>query len=247
MHTISRAIALTCLALLMFQLQLGCIADAAGTDQQGVDQRDQALPEGYTRIVYLNRDGGQYTKSSLNDSAQNTSSVLDVDTPVTIPPFEGDEQAWQSIISCLSDQLAEYNIRVVTDAAPTTIHTELVIGGSAQDAQLIDYVDGLAPQRLDCEILEQGIGFVFSQHFEADPTRVCWAAAHELGHLLGLDHTLGCAENMSYTPACGQKYFTDQDLSCGEYTARDCFCGGQTQNSHQHLLRVLGPNPNQEI
>lgn len=233
--------------ILISSLYMGCMLEPLDADQRMVDHRDQPLPRDYKRVVYLNRHGGEFVKGKRNSAQENTSTVLDVEGPVTIPPFEGDDEQWASVVACVREQFSAYELRIEPDLEPDGPHMEIVIGGTYQDAQLNKRVEGLAPQRLDCEILERGVGFVFSQQLFGDVDKLCWATSHELGHLLGLDHSLDCDENMSYTPACGQKIFKDEDLMCGEDFPRDCYCGGQTQNSHQHLLEKLGPAPMVEL
>ena len=223
----------------------GCLLEPLEPDEDHrlVHQREQPLPEGYRRVVYLNRTGGQFIKGRVNDAQANTSTVLEVSGPVTIPPFGQDDASWASLVACVRERFWPYDLRFATDAEPEGPHMEVVIGGWPQDAQLTRQVEGLAPQRLDCQILERGVAFVFSDRIGADPEALCWATAHELGHLLGLDHTLHCGESMSYIQGCGVKQFRDEELLCGEYEGqeRECLCGGATQNSHTHLLRALGP------
>src|SRR5690606_14824245 len=36
------------------------------------------------------------------------------------------------------------------------------------------------------------------------------------------------------------KSFQDIDAPCGEYSARACSCGGNTQNSYQHIMDTFG-------
>jgi hypothetical protein len=45
---------------------------------------------------------------------------------------------------------------------------------------------------------------------------------------------------MTYLSGCGAKTFQDVDAQCGEYSARECMCGGSTQNSVEHLYTTLG-------
>lgn len=229
------------LLILISSLYMGCMLEPQDEGQRLVDHLDQPLPEGYKRVVYLNRHGGEFVKGTRNSAQDNTSTVLDVDGPVSIPPFEGDDAQWNSVVACVREQFAAYELRIEPSLEPDGPHMEIVVGGTYQDALLKQRVEGLAPQRLDCEILERGVGFVFSQQFFGDVEKICWATSHELGHLLGLDHSLDCDENMSYTPACGQKVFKNEDLLCGEDFPRECICGGETQNSDQHLLSKLGP------
>jgi hypothetical protein len=44
---------------------------------------------------------------------------------------------------------------------------------------------------------------------------------------------------MTYRPDCGQKFFRNDNATCGEFGPRNCKCGG-TQNSHRKLLAIFG-------
>lgn len=48
---------------------------------------------------------------------------------------------------------------------------------------------------------------------------------------------------MTYKKYCGARRFVDEDVRCGEGKPRDCKGGDKTQNSHEHLLKLLGPAP----
>jgi len=46
---------------------------------------------------------------------------------------------------------------------------------------------------------------------------------------------------MSYRSDCGgQRFFRPFPVTCGEFVSRECSCAS-TQNSHEHLLEILGP------
>jgi MYXO-CTERM domain-containing protein len=76
---------------------------------------------------------------------------------------------------------------------------------------------------------------------------MCWTAAQETAHALGLDHeymfsdgTSACNDPMTYRFDCGgQKFFRNKPASCGEDAVRPCRCGG-SQNSHLKIKNVFG-------
>lgn len=82
----------------------------------------------------------------------------------------------------------------------------------------------------------------------------CWVIAQETAHSFGLDHEYqfeasgmsACNDPMTYRSDCGgQKFFRNDYATCGEFTkssVHECGAGcGNTQNSHQELLNILGP------
>lgn len=93
----------------------------------------------------------------------------------------------------------------------------------------------------DCSVVERGVAFVFTRNLGGSTRRVCEVAAHEVGHVLGLDHEVLCQDPMTYLGGCGEKTFQDTWASCGEYSPRGCMCGAQ-QNTALHLLETLGPD-----
>ena len=209
-----------------------------------------SLPLGHQRVVYLNRHGGSFRRGEREDDAsRNIISRLPVEGPVAVPPFEGDELRWAQLVLCVEQLYAPYNIAFVTEEPdPRSIYLELVVSsGVAADSGSEEYQFGYAVWRDDCKPVEKGVGFVFEGDafgfFQADE-ELCWGVAHETGHLLGLQHTIHGGEIMSYDMEPGvRKRFLDQDLVCGEDFERPCDCGVNTQNSHQHLMRILGPTP----
>jgi len=45
---------------------------------------------------------------------------------------------------------------------------------------------------------------------------------------------------MTYLLDCGDKSFQNGAYPCGEYEARACNCGGNTQNSYEHIMTLFG-------
>jgi len=92
-------------------------------------------------------------------------------------------------------------------------------------------------------VINNAITFLFAQAFGDDTDELCAAAAMELAHSFGLEHAFLCEDPMTYLTGCGRKRFTDQDVPCGEYSARACTCGGGSTNSHRKLIAAVGRNP----
>jgi uncharacterized protein (TIGR03382 family) len=128
---------------------------------------------------------------------------------------------------------------VVTDVDPGDVpHVEAVIGGSPDDIGGPPEWGGVAPYA--CQVIPDAVIYVFAELWNDSAPDVCHAAAQEIAHTLGLDHEVLCSDPMTYLDSCGDKAFQDVDAPCGERDARDCACGGATQNSVEVLTRVLG-------
>ena len=86
------------------------------------------------------------------------------------------------------------------------------------------------------------MAFAFANTLGDAPLEICWNAAQAAGALLGLDHEVLAGDVMTYLAGSLPKAFLDETAPCGETLARDCLCGGATQNSYQRLLATL-PEP----
>ena len=64
--------------------------------------------------------------------------------------------------------------------------------------------------------------------------------AQASAHSFGLDHTFDCSDPMTYLPACGQQFFRNKEMDCGEYTPRSCRCGDNAEDPHVRLLAIFG-------
>jgi hypothetical protein len=227
------------LAALAFAALVAC---DPGDDQRVTTGNRFTLPPGSLRVVALNRHGGAYRYDRVDDARSNLASALDVPGPVTQPPFGGTDADWDALVTCVQRALSPYHVTVTDQPDPGEVYMEVSVGGTRRDLGFERPIQGIGARRSDCGPLERGVAFVFSAALgEDDVPTLCWVTVHELGHLMGLDHSLACDETMSYLSGCGEKSFTDQDLMCGEGEERPCPCG-QTQNSDAHLRAVLGPS-----
>ena len=92
-----------------------------------------------------------------------------------------------------------------------------------------------------CRPLPTVVSFVFPETIGNDPLYTAETAVQEAAHGWGLDHSFVCEDPMTYLEGCGPKSFQDGDYACGEYEARSCACGNDTQNTYQHILGLFGP------
>ena len=188
-------------------------------------------------VIYLNNIGGLFIPGT-NDARMNTSSLID--DPTWIPPFLGSTSEWDELVACVEDQFSGFRV-TITDSDPGFVpHYEAVVAGDPSDLDQADHIGGLSPFRLDCGVIDNSVVFVFAELFGDETDRLCDVVAQEIAHSFGLDHQMNCDDPMSYLGGCGIKRFRNEEAECGEYEARPCACGQETQNSKKVLGKYLG-------
>lgn len=179
--------------------------------------------------------------AGADDATRDSSSVVQAGTLTRLPRLD---LVWADLVLCMGEILAPYDITIleVDEPPEETSYLEIMIAGVPEELGLPAGTLGVAPE--GCEARDHGLGFVFGNLYDlvAEPERardLCLTAAHQVGHLLGLEHTSECRDLMSHAP-CDRPWFLDLDTSCG-----DCACGHDVANSHQQLLALLGPGAGQ--
>lgn len=187
-------------------------------------------------IIFLNRNGGVYRRG-FDNATTNTSSILNGTR--FISGFSGDDKAWDQIVRRVRARYARFNVEIVDEEPlPPARHIEVVVGGTPGQAGFDPGVGGVAP--FYCSPVQNTIVFVFADLYGDDISEIAAVIDHETGHAFSLDHALACKDPMSYLTGCGEKVFMNQDVACGEGSARPCFCGAATQNSVQTLFDAFG-------
>lgn len=194
------------------------------------------------RTLFVNRVGGLYQGTTMDDSTRNDSTVVYPMPSAYVSPFHLGDAEWQQVMTCTRLMFSRFALDI-TDVDPGDVpHIECVVGGEPGDVGWPMGYGGVAPiPACTDDAVERAIVFVFSEVFGDNVQVMCEVVAQEVGHALGLDHELLCEDPMTYLYGCGAKTFQDVDAPCGEDEARPCFCDVPTQNSVQHLLSVLGP------
>ena len=201
-----------------------------------------SAPAPVHRLLYLNRNGGEYTGGN-DDSTINRSSVIAFyrTSGGTLSPFPYGDDLWDAVVGCVRERYAPFGV-TITDADPgDAAHLEIAVAGKPEEIGLpTGCCLGVAP--FACEPIENAVSYAFAGVHPESVEDMCWTILQESAHTLGLDHELLCQDPMTYLAECGsQKVFSDEDAPCGEDAARDCMCTGEShQNSVARLRAVVG-------
>jgi hypothetical protein len=187
-------------------------------------------------IVYLNRTGGTYTHSPVDDATMHQSIVID--TPRTVAPWPGDSVGWSDLTACIRTALAVFPVQVTETDPGTMPHVEIVFTDTYWVDSAVTHVFPSSCRR------GHQIEFMFGTAL-ATPTRACELA---MGALAEMTMQLGPAENcLDFTsPAndCGVRFFLDKDLDCVDPatnlpSACRCDTTKTTQNSYGALAQYF--------
>jgi uncharacterized protein (TIGR03382 family) len=229
-------------------------ADSCGTHQVRKAPVELVTPGGAGPItVYLNRTGGTYMGAAATNSSTNRTSLFSSGSLVI--PAMSTTFNWTTLRACIVAQYADYDVNF-TDTEPSSgNYIEAVIGGDGTELGGSDLL-GIASADNFCGITARGIAFSFSEAHIGIPQQtneLCATVAHEIGHLLALEHEILPADTMSYVfwDDAGTKAFHDQNSTCGTTpsTPGECSCSaGSTTNSGARLEEFVGlsggPGPN---
>jgi uncharacterized protein (TIGR03382 family) len=205
------------------------------------------------RVLYLNITGGTYTfdDAEATDSAtDNVANVSDGPADATIPPLDTDAFDWPWIRDCVRDAYAPYD---VFDGRDQADQRQLPRGGGRRPrrARLQAERPSTASPPPTTSAASPSAASP-SRSASSTPRRVgpglascARTIAHEVGHLLALEHETLAEDEMSYVPVdeVDTKDFVDQDVTCGEYPGEpaECFCvDTATTNSAARLRQFVG-------
>lgn len=201
-------------------------------------------------IIFLNRCVGGCTISpGGNDSRTNRSSI--VGSTVNLSEWGKGDAQWKQLVDCVTALYDPYDI-VITDVdpGPNVEHFEAIVAGRSSEIGGGSNIGGIAP--FSCGVINNAITFNFANaSFYADGIDgICETVGQETAHAFGLEHEFLCTDPMTYLPSCGQKWFQDQNASCGEYEPKACQCRSN-QNSHRllegHFGAGVNPGPKMEF
>jgi hypothetical protein len=234
---------LAALAALALAVPVNALAEDIRQSPYVITPDDQFVHQGgndiISDIIFINDckpDGCLIEAGDFNDARANISTIPGENS--LISPFSHDQQVWDDTIACLREVYGPYNVQIVTTDPGDALHHEAVLAGFSSELGLAPEIGGVAP--FSCQPQNNVISFSFANQTDPDWVDLCWTVAQESAHAFGLDHAFECLDPMTYIPDCGQKFFRNKYLSCGEINERPCTCSGTVQNSHTKLLQVFG-------
>jgi hypothetical protein len=182
-------------------------------------------------VVFLNRAGGTYVPSPIDDAVANRSVLIDVER--TLAPYPHDDATWQATAQCIRDGLAPFPITITESDPGAAPHVELVFttrywAGSPGTTSVIPDT---------CRAGHQ-IEFVFGDALATD-VGACQAALASFAKMTALLSTAtNCRDFLDRSQDCvPMRAFLDEELACVDDSNQPapCRCGGTTQNSFQRL------------
>ena len=195
-----------------------------------------------SHTIFLNRGGGTYTVGP-DDATMNKSSAIGQTR--TLPPPTTVDADWTAVMTCVTSKLSTFPITVTDQDPGTAQHVEVVVLDSGNQNGVPGLTAG-APST-PCAggfgtAAKNTIAFAVWQGTNANR---CWDLSMAIGYTLGLDNVLPCEDLMSQNPSCSipGKAFTNVDQPCGDTAARNCRCGGTTQNAAQRIAANVGTCP----
>lgn len=215
--------------------------------------------------LYLERCIGDCTINGggINDARTNTSSIPSGPGPYTIAEFRGSggstgtaaDADWNAVVACVKEVYSPFNV-VVTDQkpAPGVSYHMAIVAGTSANIGLPPEILGIAPARPDCSPSDNVISFSFANAHPGSGTErnlnLCWTASQESAHAFGIpnhswafaDGRSACNDPMTYRTDCGgQKFFRNEQATCGDFSQEPSCACGPTHNTHLKLQSVFGP------
>jgi hypothetical protein len=220
-----------------------------GVDYVVVEPRASLFHAG-PDILFLDRcPTGCTVTAGDDDAARGTSSIVgrnDVPATVSLTPFAWGDDVWDQVVACVRTTYAPYDVTVVSERPAAGPYVRVLVAGEPSSLRLAGNTLGVAPLTADCSAQTSAIAFDFANVHAGGVEQaldICATAAHEAGHIYGLDHELDCKDPMTYLVGCGAKVFLNKTVACGELDGpHACKCSA-TQSSFRKLTRALGAGP----
>lgn len=204
------------------------------------------------RTIFLNKNGGTYTRAVSTDATTGKVNYQIIEgsngSSFTIPPLNTTTFNWPTISTCVREHFKKYSLLFVETRPTSGDYIEAVVGGTGQEAGFgANELFGIASADRFCNVTDKGIAFSFSETHKTVPRRdeeLCATIAHEVGHLLALEHEQLPTDLLSYVLIANSntKAFVDQNSGCGvsPQQTNPCSCSSSTTNSHARLVQFIG-------
>lgn len=190
-------------------------------------------------VIYLNNckpNGCQITPGG-NNSKTNRSSIPN--SPSTVTAFAYSDSVWNQVVECVKQTYAPFNVQIVTERPASGDYHMGIVAGRPQDIGMQSGVGGVSP--FSCGYISNAISFSFSNIYGGNVDDICWTVAQETAHSWGLDHKFDNRDPMTYlSSGPSRKMFQNEAGPCGEFSARQCQCGGSSMNSYAMILGTFG-------
>lgn len=154
--------------------------------------------------VVVHRGGGRVVAGDYDNAKRWVSHTVQTTgrSEVTMPAFEGTDAEWHAMLSCARSQYRGLPIDFVEKPPPAGDYLLVVVGGSPRHLGQTN-MWGLASMGSKA-VVPKAVGFVFSAAVRVKNRSgaLCETLTHEVGHMIGLDHSPDCNDVMSDNVEC---------------------------------------------
>lgn len=212
--------------------------------------RSHASSQPQTRRIFVNFGGttlGFATEDQQDDAVHNLTRMESLAT--TLEGYGGSEDQREAILQAVRADWAHYDV-VITGRRPSEPDYVMTHVGPNRPDDLEAKVLGIAHLDCDDSSMRRDVSFAFHQAGDGhDPSDVAMTISHEVGHGFGLEHVDHPGAIMFKTRGDTDPSFVDDCLpilpaqnidGCRSQRQETC-SSSDRQNSHQDLLRLLGP------
>lgn len=193
--------------LLVVLCTVGSLHDAdasTGFDNSPAASTQRAAEAAPRLTVVVHRGGGRVAAGDYDNAKRWVSHTVQTTgrSEVTMPAFEGTDVEWRTMLSCARSHYSGLPIDFVEMPPPTGDYLLVVVGGTPRHLGQTN-MWGLASMGLKA-VVPKAVGFVFSAAVRVKDRTValCETLTHEVGHMIGLDHSPDCSDVMSDNVEC---------------------------------------------
>jgi hypothetical protein len=152
----------------------------------------------------VHRTGGRVVAGDYDDSRRWVSHTVQTTgrKDAVMPAFEGTDAEWRGMLACARREYAGLPVDFVETPPLNSDYLLVFVGGSPTNMGM-SHMWGWASAGSK-EVVPHGVGFVFSADHRAHDRTIalCETLTHEVGHMIGLDHSKDCEDVMSTNAAC---------------------------------------------